>query len=223
MAEWVSWSRPLSHGKWGVWNVFRQEFRSLTLSSVVAAEVTTAWHSDMRTVKFINLPLPSNYKQLKGKQLIMWLCRLRIMLFDWNLAVASHLLLPVSCLLLAANLPGVQGGMVPPGVRQLVTMEWPCGCEWAGWPSQLSFAETWPFVRNRMGTAVRRGMSRGRGGCLARLSLQHCCFLVFPNPSAVSENASILELSRHWQKNHSWAWLKSVRKIFCKLQLLRSE
>lgn len=135
---WVSWSHPLSHGKCRVWNVFRQEFHSLTLISVVAAEVTTAWHSDMRTVKFINLPLPSNYKQLKGKQLIMCLCRLWIMLFDWNLSVASHLLLPVSCLLLAANLPGVQGGMVLPGVRQWVTVEWPWYLAALLWLSKLT-------------------------------------------------------------------------------------
>lgn len=166
---WVSWSHPLSHGKCRVWNVFRQEFRSLTLISVVAAEVTTAWHSDMRTVKFINLPLPSNYKQLKGKQLIMCLCRLWIMLFDWNLSVASHLLLPVSCPTPCCK-SSRGAGWDGPAWGQAVGH---CGvalipsslavAEWADWPLLCSFAETWPFVGNRMGTAVRRGM-RGWGG-----------------------------------------------------------
>lgn len=46
-----------------------------------------------RTVKFINLPLPNYYRQLKGKQLIMWCRRIQITLFDLN----HYLLRVFSC------------------------------------------------------------------------------------------------------------------------------
>lgn len=109
----------------------------------------------------------------------------------------------------------------------------PLCCEQTGWPWRRGFAEKRPSFRKRVRAAVEQARGVRRGPLPT-----HVLFKMDPKASSLKSLGRGLCFSALWQSkkqtccnqadatkrmSHCLACLKSVRKVFCKIQLLYSE